>query len=201
MGDGERRTTRERRLARADRLEGWSEGNAAKADAAHAVSDRIAGMIPFGQPILVGHHSERRHRRDLDRMRSAMDRGVELAGRAEDQARRAASIRAQADASIYDDDPDAVARLEERIAGLEARRERVKAYNRSARAAVKRGESTGDLSLLDDADRSDLLSTLRVAPYMVRNGQMPAFVLSNLGGRISEGRARLARLRRAGGAS
>ena len=30
--------------------------------------DDILDQIPFGQPILVGHHSERRHRRDLDRV-------------------------------------------------------------------------------------------------------------------------------------
>jgi len=33
-----------------------------------AMRDSILDQIPFGQPVLVGHHSERRHRRDLDRV-------------------------------------------------------------------------------------------------------------------------------------
>jgi hypothetical protein len=34
-------------------------------------------MIPFGQPILVGHHSEGRARRDQGRIESGMRAGVE----------------------------------------------------------------------------------------------------------------------------
>jgi hypothetical protein len=34
-------------------------------------------VIPFGQPILVGHHSEKRHRRDLARIDSGMSKGFE----------------------------------------------------------------------------------------------------------------------------
>ena len=65
-----------------ERAEHYQE-RADKAEArravAHQKADTIAGMIPFGQPILVGHHSERRHRRDLDRidrnMRTAIEEG------------------------------------------------------------------------------------------------------------------------------
>lgn len=37
----------------------------------------------MGQPILVGHHSEGRHRKDLDRSWSAMGKSVEYSNKAE----------------------------------------------------------------------------------------------------------------------
>ncbi|WP_415563994.1 DUF3560 domain-containing protein, partial [Escherichia coli] len=36
--------------------------------------ERLAAMIPPGQPILVGHHSERRARRDAQRIENGMKR-------------------------------------------------------------------------------------------------------------------------------
>lgn len=54
-----------------------AERASAAAAEASAKARAILDRIPVGQPILVGHHSERRHRRDLDRanrlMRQAAD--------------------------------------------------------------------------------------------------------------------------------
>ena len=47
-------------------------------DAEHRQS---CDMIPMGQPILVGHHSEGRHRRDLDRTERLCRRGMDEAER------------------------------------------------------------------------------------------------------------------------
>src|SRR4051794_4138295 len=60
-------TRRERLERRAERLRGWADGRDAKADAAYEASRAATEHIPFGQPILIGHHSERGHRADLDR--------------------------------------------------------------------------------------------------------------------------------------
>ncbi len=48
-------------------------------------------MIPPGQPILVGHHSERRARRDAQRIENGMKRAVMLFERAEYWEERARS--------------------------------------------------------------------------------------------------------------
>ena len=66
----------ERQEQRAERFEGYSERRADDAQSAHAAVSRIADNIPFGQPILVGHHSERHARRDAEKIRSGMDRAV-----------------------------------------------------------------------------------------------------------------------------
>ncbi|HAG9074459.1 TPA: DUF3560 domain-containing protein, partial [Escherichia coli] len=53
--------------------------------------ERLAAMIPPGQPILVGHHSERRARRDAQRIENGMKRAVMLFERAEYWEERARS--------------------------------------------------------------------------------------------------------------
>lgn len=67
----------ERSLDRADRLSDRAERLHDKAAAEFGASSAAVAGIPLGQPILVGHHSEKRHRRDLDRSHRAMRRGVE----------------------------------------------------------------------------------------------------------------------------
>ena len=68
-------TTRERRERKAERLREWAEKREAKSAVAYDSSRQIMDMIPFGQPILAGHHSQRRAERDQDRI----TRGMELA--------------------------------------------------------------------------------------------------------------------------
>lgn len=62
---------------RAEHYEDRAERAARRADAAHGKADATSSLIPFGQPILVGHHSERRHRRDLDKINSNMRKAIE----------------------------------------------------------------------------------------------------------------------------
>lgn len=62
---------------RADRFAGYAENAAARSTAAYEGVRRIGDGIPFGQPILVGHHSERHARRDVDRMHSGMRRSID----------------------------------------------------------------------------------------------------------------------------
>jgi hypothetical protein len=189
-------TYRERRERRAERLRGWADSRDAESAASFAQVDRIADGIPFGQPILVGHHSERRARRDQDRIHAGMRAGIDHADKAAEMRSRAANIEAAAGRAIYSDDIDAAERLAERIAELEAERDRIKAYNASARTAAKTG-AVGDLSLLDDRQRADLLSLARVAAWQTGpGGAFPAYKLSNLAGNIGRLRERLALLDR-----
>jgi len=68
-------TDRAARVAeRVDRLSDLSDRADGRADAARVAHRRIAGSIPAGQPILVGHHSEGRSRRDVARMGVLSDR-------------------------------------------------------------------------------------------------------------------------------
>lgn len=87
--------------------------NEKDADAAAQVAATIAKGIPLGQPILVGHHSERRHRRDLAKIAREDDRERKAHSAAKELGRRAAAISAREAART---NPQAVSR---RIATLE----------------------------------------------------------------------------------
>lgn len=81
----------ERATDRANRNRNLANEEATKA---HAIAD----TIPMGQPILVGHHSEAGHRRDIGRMGRAMDRAIEAATAADDYAHRAGTLDRRAKA-------------------------------------------------------------------------------------------------------
>jgi len=55
---------------KAERIQARADKKSALAESLFEKEHRIADMIPFGQPILVGHHSQRRHERDIERMQS-----------------------------------------------------------------------------------------------------------------------------------
>lgn len=68
----------ERAEERAERFDGYSERRLADAESARRAVAAIADHIPFGQPILVGHHSERRARRDVEKIRAGMSKAVKM---------------------------------------------------------------------------------------------------------------------------
>lgn len=72
-------------------------------DTAHKATEGI----PFGQPILVGHHSQRRHERALEKSHSNMRAGVDAMAQAEDSHRRAGEAAARA---RLEEDPKFLAR-------------------------------------------------------------------------------------------
>ncbi|CAO3445668.1 hypothetical plasmid protein [Azospirillum argentinense] len=94
IGD-EDTTLAERAEQRADRFDGYSDRRASEARQAKAAVDSIMEHIPLGQPILVGHHSERRARKDAERIEGGLRRAVKLWDTSDYWTRRAAgAIRA-----------------------------------------------------------------------------------------------------------
>ncbi|WP_024516992.1 DUF3560 domain-containing protein [Bradyrhizobium sp. Tv2a-2] len=63
---------------RAERFEDYSDKRMADANRAKATVDAIADNIPLGQPILVGHHSEKHARRDAERIENGMRKAVKM---------------------------------------------------------------------------------------------------------------------------
>lgn len=68
----------ERAEERADRFGDYSDKRASDAESARKAVSAIADGIPFGQPILVGHHSERRARKNAERIENGMRRAVKM---------------------------------------------------------------------------------------------------------------------------
>jgi Domain of unknown function (DUF3560) len=91
-------------------------------------STSMARCIPMGQPILVGHHSEKRDRRFRKRLWNIMGQSVAASDKAEYYEQKAAAI--ETNRSISSDDPDAIEKLKEKIAAAVDRQDFMKAGNK-----------------------------------------------------------------------
>ena len=129
----------ERMAHKADHLRNRAATVSAKGEAAYATVRRIGDMIPMGQPILVGHHSERRHRADIARM----DRGMRTSIEASKTAERleAAAERAENPTAVSSDDPTALEKLQAKLAGLEALQDRMKRANAIVLPEARKGDN------------------------------------------------------------
>jgi hypothetical protein len=119
-----------RRAARIDRLRRRAAHLRVESARLDVRSHDIGRLIPFGQPILVGHHSERGHRNAIEKMHRATRKSIELNKAAEraDSAARSA----EKNTAVFSDDPNAVNKLTEKLADMETTRERMKAANKLA---------------------------------------------------------------------
>ena len=116
--------------------------------------DAVAG-IPFGQPILVGHHSERRHRKALEKQDTNMRRGVEASEKAKTLRSREKGVGT---AGISSDDPEAVVKLKTKLQDLEEGNAVAKRINAAMRKARK---AAGGLGTKADRDPTVIQAGLK----------------------------------------
>jgi hypothetical protein len=76
--EAEEMTLAERAAMKAERLEELAEKRDRQANAYASRAEELAERFYMGQPILVGHHSERSARKDQERMHGAMTKANEL---------------------------------------------------------------------------------------------------------------------------
>lgn len=107
----------EKKAARIQRLIERASNKESEAESLFERSSKMASVIPFGQPILVGHHSEGRDRRYRNKIHNTMSKGVEAGQEARRLAEKAEA--AQNNNAISSDDPEAVRKLKEKLASLE----------------------------------------------------------------------------------
>ena len=170
----------ERLRSRAAKLEGEASG---KISAAR----RVGGMIPMGQPILVGHHSERRHRRDLARIDAGYRAGFAALDKAKELARRAAS--AEQSASVSSDDPSAADKIREKIAKLEKDISIMKGANKVIRAA--KGDEARAIASLQALKFSSGSAAALLKPDFAGRIGFPGYKLTNAGAEVRRLRKRL----------
>ena len=213
-----RLTTRQRKERRLARREEWADSRARKLSQADEELDQHMkyGMPPMGEPIKVGHHSERRHRNAIKKLDRLMDKRHEHSTVLATHERKANTIAHQLEVSIFDDDADAIEQLQARIDTLEAQRTRIKQINawftkhggirkrqipygaagdalqpqaEAAIAAAKEPLALTEKELADLDDMRRFSGYLGYAPY----------ALSNLGGNIRRQVKRLERLQKEAG--
>jgi hypothetical protein len=186
-------TRRERLEAKVEKREAWADSATREAQRRFDGVHRIADNIPFGQPILVGHHSEKHARRDAERIHSGMSKGIGAEKRAADHVSKAGGIQAQLDGSIFSDDPDAIEALEAKAAGIEARADRCSELNRALKREMKKGE--GWLERIGATDQEKRAMENNAKFGWAHQFQFPAYHMSNLRANARRCRERIKSIR------
>ena len=138
-----------------------------QADTRHAQAQEMAQAIPFGQPILVGHHSERADRRYRERVNQGYQKSYALQKQAEHYADKADAV---GKGGISSDDPDAIAKLKAQLAQLQAKQDVMKKLNAIVRRHAK-------------ADAETRVSML-VASGLVDSEQATELITPDFAGRV-----------------
>ena len=148
--------------------------------------------IPFGQPILVGHHSERRHRNAIDRFDRAIRKAIEL-----DKQAKSAALAAQrvGTGGISADDPDAIMKLMKKLDGLNASQQRMKDANAAIRKNKKAGEQA-QVAALVVIGFSEAQAREIIKPDFCGRIGFPAYALSNNNANIHRVEERIKQLER-----
>jgi hypothetical protein len=183
-----RTTYEEKRLSRVERMKTRALRAKQEAEATIERARKLAAVIPFGEPIHVGHHSENRDRRYRSKIHRTYDKGFRMLGEAEALEERAAG--AERNAAISSDDPDAIQKLEAKLAELE----RVRALLPRARAILKKARTA-------DAARPQLMAlgldegdAARLTPGPPLQRWAASTMNQNLSGEIQRVRRRIADL-------
>lgn len=129
---------------------------------------KLGSVIPMGQPILVGHHSERRDRAFRNRLDNNFRKSFELSDKAGYLAGRAATVGT---GGIASDDPEAVKKLKEKLATLEATQEKMKATNAALRKNDdKKLEALGyGVAMIEQLKKPDHVGRVGFADYQLTN--------------------------------
>ncbi len=179
---------RESRENRAERLSERAAKIQREADASFARGREMASVIPLGQPILVGHHSERRDRGYRAKIDTQYRRAAELSNYADDLERR--SEAAAANTTIYADALDPVADIDARLAKMKEHREIYKKIN----ALIRKNDRVGLLAIV----KTEAAVTELFLPDFAGRIGIPDYKLTNLGAnirRLEKRRVQLAALK------
>lgn len=158
---------RTRYIERADKAR--AEGISAQKQANDMLS-----RIPFGQPILVGHHSEKRHRNLLSKADGLYRKAfVKCEGKAEHYENKADGVGR---AGISSDDPDAVCKLKEKLQKYIKNQELMKACNKVIKHFKTQEEQLTELVKLGISDinanellKGDFCGRIGFASYSLQN--------------------------------
>ena len=159
----------ERQEARRERYELRAERARQESNAATRQAEKMASIIPMGQPILVGHHSDKAI--SLDKKAAYYEEKAESVGQS----------------GISSDAPDALERLEKKL----AERERAHAWMKEVNKAFKKG----DAALLALGMTQAQIDKMRATMSSCHHQPYPQFSLANNSAEIRRIKARIEKLK------
>ena len=175
--------------ARRERLLEKAEKAREESNARYERARKMGEAIPFGQPIIVGHHSESRDRAYRNRMWGHYDKAHELSEKADYYEEKAESVGR---GGISSDDPDAIQKLTEKLEKLKKHQEIMKNANRAIRM---KDTEKGDAKLREMGFSDDEIIKLREPDFCGQIGY-PAYALQNNNANIHRIEGRIKDLQR-----
>lgn len=159
----------QKRSSRIERLENAIDKARNESRQLWEQAEKMAEIIPMGQPILVGHHSEKRDRNYRERIWNKYKKSVEAGDRADKLESRLEAIKNNK--IIFSDDPDATEKLTDKLSRLEQRQ----ALMVSANKLVRKNDREG---LLNAGFTDSQIEELLKPDYMGRVG-FPDYAIKN----------------------
>jgi len=158
-----------KRQERIERFRELAEKNKALSDKTAERAAAMASVIPMGQPILIGHYSEKSDRNYRERIHNTFGKAVELSKKAEYYEQKAES--AEENTSISSDDPEATTKLKEKIAAAEANQLKMREFNKCLRAKDNEGMLKLGFSqaMIDELTKPDFCGRIGFADYQLTN--------------------------------
>ena len=159
----------DRKQARIARYNQLADKNNKQAEQNFKHAHDMASIIPFGQPILIGHHSEKTDRNFRKRIQNTYQRASQLYAKAEYYKEKAKT--AESNTAISGDDPEAIAKLTDKI----AKAEELQAIMRTFNKLLKNKDNEGMLAL---GFKQSEIDTLSKPDFCGRVG-FPSYKLTN----------------------
>ena len=187
-------TRRERLENKLEKRQEWAEKAEQRFHDEMRKSESYVANIPFGQPILVGHHSEKAHRAAIDRAWRAADRSVAEKDLAKHHRDKAEGLSDYLENTIFDDDPDAIDRIQQRIDSLEKKHALMLAVNKICRN--KKFDDSAKIAALVELGLTESAAKEAVHPSESwQSVGFDSYMLSNNSANIRRYKERLANLR------
>ncbi len=172
----------------------WAEKAEQRSRKEWEKSEKAVEGISFGQPILVGHHSEKRHRAAVARAQAAGTRAVEESNLAKHHLEKAAGLSDYLENTIFDDDPDAIEKVEQKIARLEKEHEFMLAVNKICRnRKLNEAEKISAIVALGASEES--ARKIFAPEYSWQSAGFESWALSNNSANIRRYKERLATMK------
>lgn len=130
----------------------------------------MASAIPFGQPILIGHHSEKRDRNYRKKIHNTYGKAFEKRDKADYYEEKAQSI--ESNTAIFSDDPEAMNKLQEKLKSLEDNQAFMKAVNKCIKKKDKEGFLAlphATVELWEKINAPNVMGVIGFASYSLRN--------------------------------
>lgn len=181
----------ERKAKRVEAYKRLAEKNSILSNILYKRAKCMAAVIPFGQPILIGHHSENRDRNYRNKIHSTYGKAFEASDKSNYYEEKAE--RLQNSNAISSDDPQAIQKLKAEVEKLVTLQEQMKAANKIIKSKKPEGQKLNDLKMMFPRSTDEDLKSL-LEPDRLKRVGFPNYRLTNNNANINRIKKRIEQL-------